>query len=118
MPNCQCMITGFLKYIDDTSKEVNMDGLDTFYYLLQNNLSKIKSNLEDHDQGRVIIKRQGFADGGFRSKNMNPVKPTKKFIENFGYRELKKLRKRKKKNFLSCLKAFPILKSVIDRLKL
>ena len=112
------MITGFLKYIDDTSKEVNMDGLDTFHYLLQNNLSKIKSNLEDHDQGRVIIKRQGFADGEFRPKNMNPVKPTRKLIENFDYRELRKLRKRKKKNFLSCLKAFPILKSVIDRLKL
>ena len=45
-----------------------MDGLDTFHYLLQNNLSKIKSNLEDHNPGRVVIKRQGFADGGLRQK--------------------------------------------------
>ena len=57
------MITGFLKYIDDTSREVNMDGLDTFHYLLQNKLSKIKSNLKGHDPGRVIIKHQSFTDG-------------------------------------------------------
>ena len=63
MSNCKCVITGFLKYIDDTSREVNMDGLDTFHYLLQNKLSKIKSNLKGHDPGRVIIKHQSFTDG-------------------------------------------------------
>ena len=99
------MITGFLKYIDDTSKEVNMDGLDTFHYLLQNNLSKIKSNLEDHNPGRVIIKRQGFADGGFRQKN-EPSGAQEELYRKFRLQRIEEIEKKKKERLFELLESF------------
>ena len=103
------MITGFLKYIDDTSKEVNMDGLDTFHYLLQNNLSKIKSNLEDHDPGWVIIKRQGFADGRFNlklGKKYEPIEAREELYRKFRLQRIKEIEKKKKERLFELLESF------------
>ena len=99
------MITGFLKYIDDTSKEVNMDGLDTFHYLLQNNLSKIKSNLEDHNPGRVVIKRQGFADGGL-GKKYEPSEAHEELYRKFRLQRIKEIEKKKKERLFELLESF------------